>query len=224
MTIMEAIQARHSVRAYRDEPIDPAAAARLREEVAACNAEGGLHLQLVTDEPEAFASFLAHYGKFENVRNYVALVGKSGDKLDETLGWYGERLVLLAQTLGLNTCWVGLTFSKSVVKRACVIGPGEVLRGVIAVGPGATQGTAHRSRLVSDCCRAAGTPPAWFKAGVAAAMLAPTAVNQQRFRFTLEGESGVRAEALGGAYGRMDLGIVKYHFALAAGEENFRWV
>ncbi len=223
MTLLEAIEARHSVRAYRSEPIARDAAARLREEIAACNAEGGLHLQLITDEPVAFGGLMARYGRFSGVRNYIVLVGKKGRGLDERLGWYGERLVLLAQTLGLNTCWVGLTYSRGAGKKACAINAGETLRGVIAVGYGSTQGTAHRSRPLRECCRANGVMPEWFGNGMKAAMLAPTAINQQHFRFTLLTDGAVRAEATGGAYSRMELGISKYHFALAAGEENFRW-
>lgn len=223
MTLLEAIEARHSVRAYREEPIAPDAAARLREEIGRCNEEGGLHLQLITEEPAAFSGFLAHYGKFRGVRNYIALIGKKGEDLDERLGWYGERLVLLAQTLGLNTCWVGLTFSRGAGKKACTIGDGEVMRGVIAVGCGSTQGSAHRSRPIGDCCRVDGDMPDWFARGMEAAMLAPTAVNQQHFRFSLLPDGSVRAASTGGAYSRMDLGIARYHFACAAGEENFRW-
>lgn len=223
MTLLEAIEARHSVRAYRDEPIAPDALVRLREEIRACNEAGALHLQLITQEPTAFGGLMAHYGKFDNVRNYIALVGKKDAGLDERLGWYGERLVLLAQTLGLNTCWVGLTFSRRAGKRACVIAADETLCGVIAVGYGSTQGSAHRSRPLRECCHVDGEMPEWFARGMEAAMLAPTAVNQQRFRFTLLADGAVKAESTGGAYSRMDLGIVRYHFALAAGEQDFRW-
>lgn len=223
MTILEAMHTRHSVRAYQDRPIEPAALERLRAELTRCNEEGGLHLQLVTGEPDAFAGLMAHYGKFTGVRNYIALAGKKGKGLDEALGWYGERLVLLAQQLGLNTCWVGLTFSRSQVKKRVELGKGEALRLVAALGYGADAGTEHESRPLRECCRADGAMPEWFGRGMKAAMLAPTALNRQRFRFTLLPDGSVRAESLGGAYSKVDLGIVKYHFAQLAGEENFSW-
>lgn len=223
MTMLEALLARHSVRAYRDTPIDAAAADTLRAEIARCNQEGGLHLQLVTNEPNAFGGFMAHYGKFTDVHNYIALVGRKGRELDEKLGWYGERIVLLAQTLGLNSCWVGLTFSRSQAKKNVLVGKGEELRAVIALGYGENEGAEHESRPMRECCRAEGTMPEWFGRGMKAAMLAPTAVNQQRFRFTLLPDGSVKAESLGGAYSKVDLGIVKYHFAQLAGEENFVW-
>lgn len=58
-------------------------------------------------------------GFFSNVRNYVALIGKKDAALDEKIGYYGEKIALRAQQLGLNTCWVALTFSKGKSKNNC---------------------------------------------------------------------------------------------------------
>lgn len=220
MTILEAMEHRHAVRSYLDRPIPADIVAALQAEVEACNAEAGLHIQLITDEPRAFGSFTAHYGMFSGVKNYFALVGKKSDGLDEALGYYGERLVLQAQMLGLNTCWVALSFSRS--KCGAVIDAGEKLVIVIPVGYGATQGKPHKSKPMERLCSVSGTMPDWFRAGMEAAMLAPTAVNQQKFLLTLH-EDTVQARATGGFYSKVDLGIVKYHFELGAGKENFRW-
>lgn len=222
MTTLEAIQARHSVRSYRADPIPEDVKGRLNVEITACNREGGLHIQLVTEEPRAFDSGMARYGKFSGVRNYIALIGPKGDGLDEKLGWYGERLALLAQTLGLNTCWVALTFSKGAAKANSAVAAGEKLVCVLALGYGATQGVPHKSRPVDEVCRVTGTAPAWFAAGMEAALLAPTAVNQQKFLFTLD-NGRVSAKSTGGFYSKVDLGIVKYHFQVGAGKENFTW-
>lgn len=222
MDVFEAMKARHSVRKYLDKPIPAQAVARLRAEADACNRESGLHIQLVTEEPEAFDCAMAKYGSFSGVRNYLALVGPKGDGLDEKAGYYGERVVLLAQMLGLNTCWVGLTFSK---KKAHIdVGPGEKLALVAALGYGESQGTAHKDRPMEQLCKVSGEMPGWFRRGMEYAMLAPTAVNQQKFCFTLEPGGRVRAEASRGPFARLDLGIVKYHFELGAGKENFSWV
>ena len=107
MNLQEAIKARHSVRQYIDKPIEAEKIEQLQACIAECNREGGLHIQLVTNEPKAFAKGMAKYGKFSGISNYIAMICKKGD--DITLGYYGEKVVLLAQTLGLNTCWVGLT-------------------------------------------------------------------------------------------------------------------
>lgn len=223
----EAIVARHSVRAYTDEPIGQTDRQALQEEIDACNAEGNLHISLVCDEPQAFDSTLAHYGKFSNVRNYLVLAGKPAPDLDERCGYHGERIVLLAQRLGLNTCWVGLTFKKRFVKKA--LAPGEKLVIVIAIGHGETDGQARPSKFPADVSEPAQDAPAWFSNGVEAALLAPTAMNQQRFRFTLRSEEGddapvVDATAKAGAYTLVDLGIAKLHFEIGAGPERFTWV
>lgn len=220
MDLMEAMRARHSVRQYTDEPIADDATQALEKEIRQCNREGGLHFQLVLNEPKAFDGFMAHYGKFSGVRNYIALIGPKGPDLEEKCGYWGERLVLLAQQLGLNTCWVALTYSK--VRTAFTIQEGEKLCVVIALGYGKTQGTSHRSKPASAVTKADGPVPDWFQRGVEAALLAPTAMNQQKFTLTLEGDkASVRAGM--GVYTKMDLGIVRYHFELAAGREHCAW-
>lgn len=157
MELMEAIQQRHSVRQYTDEPIAADALAALQDEIAACNREGGLHIQLVANEPKAFDSTMAHYGKFSGVKNYIALVGPKGSQLDELCGYYGERLVLKAQQLGLNTCWVAMTYRK--IKSAFTVNSGEKLCIVIALGYGQTQGIPHKSKSVEQVSKADGRCP-----------------------------------------------------------------
>lgn len=220
MTIEEAIKARHSVRSYTDQKIDPSVADVLMHETELCNEESGLHIQLLIDYPGVFDGFLARYGKFKNVNNYLALIGKKDEALDEKIGWYGERLVLLAQQQGLNSCWVGATYSKS--KCPVIINHGEKLRCVVSLGYGESQGRVHKSKPLETLCKVEGAMPPWFQSGMEAALLAPTAMNQQRFLFTLS-ESSVTAVATGGFFSQVDLGIAKYHFELGAGKENFSW-
>ena len=221
MTEMEAIRVRHSVRQYLDIPLTPDELAALRAEVEDCNRESGLHIQLVTGEPKAFEGGMARYGKFGGVQNYFALVGKAGPDLQEKCGYWGERLVLKAQMMGLNTCWVALTFSK--VKSAYTLDGGEKLAAVIALGHGKTQGVAHKSKTMEEVSKTAGPAPDWFKAGIEAALLAPTAMNQQKFLFTLLEDGRVSAQPGHAFYVKMDLGIAKYHFEIGAGRESFQW-
>ena len=221
MTELEAIRARHSVRQYLNKPLKPDELAVLRAEVASCNQESGLHIQMVTNEPKAFEGTMARYGKFSGVQNYFALVGKAGPDLQEKCGYWGERLVLKAQSMGLNTCWVALTFTK--VKSAYTLGTGEKLAAVIALGHGATQGVPHKSKPMEELAKAEGPMPDWFRAGMEAVLLAPTAVNQQKFLFTLEADGRVSAQPGHAFYVKMDLGIAKYHFEVGAGKENVQW-
>lgn len=216
MDIFEAMEKRHSVRQYIEKPLGAEEALALSEEIKLCNEEGGLHIQLVKDEPKAFSGFMAHYGKFSGVTNYIALVGPKGPDLDEKCGYYGERLVLKAQELGLNTCWVALTYSK--IPGAFKVEKGEALTVVIALGYGKTEGVPHKSKAPEEVSNVSANSPEWFKNGVRAALLAPTAVNQQKFYFTLE-NGKVTAKAKTAFYSRVDLGIAKYHFELGAGRK-----
>lgn len=221
MNLMEAMEARHSVRQYENRALTEEAIAALQAEIDLCNRESGLHIQLVTNEPKAFDSFMAHYGKFSGVTSYIAMIGKKDSDLDEKCGYFGERLVLKAQQLGLNTCWVAMTYSK--IKTAFVIEKGEKLCIVIALGYGKTQGVPHKSKAIADVVTAGSEMPTWFKNGVSAALLAPTAMNQQKFRFTQEsGKVSVKAGI--GFYTKIDIGIVRYHFEIGAGKNNFEWV
>ena len=221
MDKIQAIKARHSVRAYTEESIPENVVKTLSDEVETINRESGLNIQLVTEEPQAFDSFLAHYGRFENVKNYFALVGKKGDDTDEKIGYYGERLVILSQTLGLNTCWVALTFSR---KKAKVnISEDESLVVVISLGYGKTQGAQHKAKGADKVSDLKDDDPDWYKRGVECALLAPTAVNQQKFYISRSGNSVSVTATGGGKMGRVDLGIVKHDFEIGAGKENFVW-
>lgn len=220
MELLEAMEQRHSVRSYNDKKIEGEVREQLQQKIKECNRESGLHMQLVLNEPKAFDGFMAHYGKFSGVTDYIALVGKKSEDLEEKCGYYGEKIVLYAQQLGLNTCWVALTFSK--VKGAYRVKPGEKLCLVIAIGYGTTQGVAHKSKTMEQVSEVNGTAPEWFEKGVKAALLAPTAINQQKFKFILKGNR-VNAEAGRGFYSKIDCGIAKYHFELGAGAGSFAW-
>ena len=228
MTIQEAIEARHSVRAYKNQPLSEDIVKQLEDKIVELNLEGQLHIQLICNEPKAFQGTMAKYGKFRNANNYIVMAGKKADDLDERVGYYGEHLVLLAQTLGLNTCWVGLSYSK--VPDTYVLGEDEKIACYIAIGYGETQGIGHKIKTVEQVSNATDITPAWFKKGVEAALLAPTAVNQQKFSFEYLGEENNRhkVRARKGfsmiGYTKMDLGIAKYHFEIGAGNVNFDWV
>ena len=232
MTLQEAMTVRHSVRQYLEKPIEAEKTEELNALIDECNCEGGTHMQLVTNEPKAFAGTMAKYGKFSGISNYFAMVCKKGD--DTTLGYYGEQVVLLAQSLGLNSCWVGLTFSKQ--PDSYEVCNDEHLVCLVPVGYGANQGIQHpQKKTIDDVCEDERTKnkeqglPEWFKKGVEAALLAPTAVNQQLFRFILRDGNKVEAKKAfsltnGLGYAPIDLGIVKCHFEIGAGKENFEWV
>lgn len=216
MTLEEAILNRHSVRAYKDAPIPAEVRQQLDACAEECSREGRVHISIHYDDPEGFDSRLAHYGSFRNVKNYIVLAGIKDGDFDLRCGYWGEKLVLYAQQLGLNTCWAALTFNKKKVKQ--LLAPGESLCMVIALGYGESQGKPHRGKGYGDVTDAQEAPE-WFKSGVEAALLAPTAVNQQKFRFSYaDGQAGLRVKGLGTCL-KTDLGIVKYHFEAVSGHE-----
>lgn len=228
MTILEAIEARHSIRAYKEQPLTEDVVRVLEEKIECFNQEGKLHIKLVTNEPKAFKGTLAKYGKFKNVSNYLVMAGKKSDDLDERVGYYGEHLVLLAQMLGLNTCWVGLSYSK--VPGTFVLANDEKIACYIALGYGETQGASHKVKTIEQVSNVSDITPSWFKRGVQAALYAPTAINQQKFYFEYVRVENNQHKVLAKkgfslvGYTHMDLGIAKCHFEIGAGKENFVWV
>lgn len=211
MEILEMMKSRHSVRQYKTQVIEEAKRAELNAYIEELNKESSLSIQIFYDEPKCFDSFMAHYGKFVNVTNYIAIIGNKNDQ--EKAGYYGEKLVLRCQEMGLNTCWVAMTHGKSQAK----IKKGQKQLILISLGYGETQGVAHKSKSL-DVLGHADQDVEWFKVGMEAASLAPTAMNQQKFVFELKNDI-VTAKSLGGFYSQIDLGIAKYHFEAATGHE-----
>lgn len=219
MDIMEAMENRHAVRQFTDKPLNEEAVAELQRQVERINQESGLHIQLIVNEPEAFQAGKPSYGNFKGCRNYFTLVGPKGK--DEEIGYYGEQLVLAAQALNINSCWVALTYKKG--KSQGNIAPGEKRYMVIALGYGQTQGSPHKSKPISKISDCKPDDPEWYRRGVEATLLAPTAMNQQKFTLTRHGDK-VSAKAGMGTHAKTDLGIVKYHFEVGSGKDHSVWV
>lgn len=223
MTELQAIRMRHSVRKYQDRPLDATMISKLQEEICRLNNEGDLRMQLVLNEKKAFQGILS-YGKFSNVSNYIMVVGKKSESLDYRAGYYGEKLVVYAEQLGLNTCFVGLTYKR--IDGAFHLGDDEKILVCIAIGYGDEKGIKrHKIKRPDQVSNVNEASPEWFKAGVDAALLAPTAVNQQKFYFELIMENKVRpckGRSLVG-YTKIDLGIAMCNFEIGAGKNNFKW-
>ena len=222
VTELEAVRARRSIRKYSDEKMPEDKVLLLEGKLRELNGASGLHMQLVLDHPETFRHFLAHYGGFRQARDYIALVGKTEDGLEEKCGYYGEQFVLFAQTLGLGTCWIGGTFSKR--KTVFSVEEGEKLCLILSVGIPDEEGHVHRSRTFEEVTKTMDEIPEWFRNGVEAALLAPTAINQQKFTFVLEKPDKVRIVMGKGPFIRVDEGILRCHFEIGAGKENFVWI
>ena len=284
MNLLEAMEQRHAIRAYTDEPVDQAILDILRAEIDACNQESGLHIQMAAGLDDALLGLKTHYGRFTGVHNAIALIGRAerggaaddamvdaaGHKtatdpaagvaesgsaaiatpnnaataawhkstavdeaatdageitLQERVGYYGERLALRAVQLGLETSWAVLDDADTAEHPWWCLHPGEKIVWVLTFGHGARPGGRRRSKPIEELCRIPDgmTMPDWFRAGMEAAMLAPTSLSQQPFLFTLHKDGTVSAEATEGLFAHVGLGCAKYHFEVGAGRENVRW-
>ena len=213
MTEIEAIQVRHSVRAYQNRKIEQEKVDQLKALIDMVNADGNLHLQFIEDAGNTFKRFLSKVMGLSSAPSVIACVGPDDDTLDERIGYYGEKIVLAAQCMGLNTCWAG-TFQKNGVPAE--IRAGERLVIVIAIGYGEHQGKQRKSKTPEQISSVQEARTDWFDFGVEMALRAPTAINQQSFEIRLNEDGSVDFTDKGGPFSKVDLGIVKYHFTVGA--------
>lgn len=209
MTEIQAIMERHSVRSYEKKKIEAEKLQQLNALIEQVNKEGDLHLQLLEDAGKTFGRLLSKAMGLGSAPSVIACVGKDDATLEERIGYYGERVVLAAQMLGLNTCWAG-TFSKE--NTPAKVENGERLVIVIALGYGVTPGKPRRSKKPEQVSVAGNAAPEWFSYGVELALMAPTAINQQKFEITLNPDETVSFRDKGGVFSKVDLGIIRYHF------------
>lgn len=225
MDILEVMKKRHSVRNFSEEPLSKENVEFIENMIREINSQTGLHLQLMVNEKVSFASFLGAitYGNFKNVNNYIAMVSNDDDNSLEKLGYYGEKIVLALTERGLGTCWVAGSLSKSRTKAEK--NDNEKLNLIIMVGNIGKEGTAHKSKSIEELSILNGKEmPDWFKRGMEAVTLAPSAMNQQKVKFELLDDNKVKIYTEKGSEIQVDKGIAKYHFEIAAGKENFEWI
>jgi hypothetical protein len=218
MTIKEAISVRHVVRKYVDKPIPAEILEKLNARIAENNSGYGLEMKLKIDDDKAFNAIIKMI-LAKGVRNYLILAASETPDAEVKLGYSGIDVALYAQTLGLNSWWVGSTFSRGAMEKES---GSRMVAGVIVIGYGATQGVPHKSKTAAMVSMYQGQAPVWFQEGVQAALLAPTAMNRQRFMINGK-DNHVSMECNNGTYSDVDLGILKYHFEVGAGRDNFVW-
>lgn len=209
------IRERHSVRDYDDLALTQWQIDALNKLIKEINKETGLEFSLHTHE-DIFSHWILGYGIIKNCKNYLRFAGKSSESLLEKVGYYGEMLILKAQRLGLNTCWVGGTYRKKDVLGDS----SSTLVCVAALGVGKTEGTQSKSKPLSSYYEGENVPE-WFLKGMEAVSLAPSAVNQKKWMFKYLGGKWVEAESHGKHFNEVDLGIAKLHFELGSGKKVF---
>ena len=230
MDIIEAIGKRISCRAFASRAIEQEKLDALRDEIDRANELSGLHFQLYGPREDGTAIDMSPKMFAGNPPCYAALAGRKGPLEKEKLGYYGERFVLLAETLGLSTCWVASTYDRSTTRVE--LGADEVLHDVVPIGYAPEKmplkqrtiraGIRKRSKSLEDLY-AGPTPlaqaPEWIQACVDAVWKAPSAVNEQPVVFAQDAPGApVRARLSRVKTGmeHTDLGIAKYHFQVIA--------
>jgi hypothetical protein len=218
MDLKEAMQKRHMVRKYIDKSLPDDLINRINERISMNNEKHKLSMKLMINNNKGVNSIMKLI-MAKGVNNFIILAGDNSENLDERLGYSGADIMLYAQTLGLNTWWVGGTFNRSVSQYV----ENKKVTGIIAIGYGESQGKPHKSKMVEDVSKYNGTViPSWFISGVDGALLAPTALNKQDFMIIGDGNK-VKIECDNGIFTGSNVGLIKYHFELGAGKENFEW-
>lgn len=213
MSYIDAIESRHSVRNYRPDRIEDSKVEKIRQMIDEINKEGNLHLQFIENAGNTYNKLLNRAMGLGSAPSVIGCVGADDETLDQRVGYYGEKLVLELQEMGLNTCWAG-TFNRKNIPVE--VGEGERLVISIAVGYGKDHGKPHKSKSAEQVIEAKGERPYWFNRGVEMALLAPTAVNQQKFLICLNADHSVDIVDKGGILSQVDVGIVMRHFEIGS--------
>lgn len=214
------MEKRHTVRKYLDKPLDMDLIGLLNNRIERNNCVYNLTFKLITNNSDGLSS-LARLMSNNSVQNYIILAGKDNSDLDKKIGYCGADLILYAQSLGLNTWWCGGMFNgKNALKH--LDNKAVRVNGVIAIGYGKTQGVPHKSKTADQVSHFKGDAPGWFKSGIKALLLAPSALNRQPYIVNGEGNK-VSLKVKSGTFSQVDLGIGKYFFELGAGKSNFEW-
>lgn len=214
------MEKRHTVRKYLDKPLDMDLIGLLNDRIERNNCVYNLTFKLITNNSDGLSS-LARLMSNNSVQNYIILAGKDNSDLDKKIGYCGADLILYAQSLGLNTWWCGGMFNgKNALKH--LDNKAVRVNGVIAIGYGKTQGVPHKSKTADQVSHFKGDAPGWFKSGIKALLLAPSALNRQPYIVNGEGNK-VSLKVKNGTFSQVDLGIGKYFFELGAGKSNFEW-
>lgn len=214
------MEKRHTVRKYLDKPLDMDLIGLLNDRIERNNCVYNLTFKLITNNSDGLSS-LARLMSNNSVQNYIILADKDNSDLDKKIGYCGADLILYAQSLGLNTWWCGGMFNgKNALKH--LDNKAVRVNGVIAIGYGKTQGVPHKSKTADQVSHFKGDAPGWFKSGIKALLLAPSALNRQPYIVNGEGNK-VSLKVKNGTFSQVDLGIGKYFFELGAGKSNFEW-
>jgi hypothetical protein len=151
--ITDLIKARYSCRTYRKQPLEMELQQRLAS-FAASTSSGpfGTHprfeLIAATAQDRAALKGLGTYGFIKGATAFLVGATRDAEKSMEDYGYLLERIILLATDLGLGTCWLGGSFTKSSFAKKISTRRGELVPAVVSVGY-----AAERPSLVDSVIR-----------------------------------------------------------------------
>lgn len=137
--VTEVIEQRFSCRTYFEKPIKEDKRQMLAEFISS-NGIGPLgtpvRLKLVaaTEQDRSFLKGLGTYGIIRGATGFIIGAVRHSKNNLEDYGYLMERVVLFATDIGLGTCWLGGTFTRSrFAKKISAIG-GEIVPAVASIG------------------------------------------------------------------------------------------
>lgn len=183
---------------------------------------------------DIFKGFLGKYGKIKDAPSVIAFVGIKNDPfINEKIGYTGEGVILEATALGLSTCWVAGFFRPEIVSKIIKISKDERVFAVSPLGYSPEKwtfeeklmtgfGSSHKRKplreLLLEMDDSKLTIP--IKTILEAARLAPSAVNRQPWRFSVESDGlVVLTDNTNDTFNiskRLDCGIAMLHMEVAS--------
>jgi len=232
----DAVSKRRSIRQYAPKPVEAVNLEAMRRVCMEFRPFQSARAVLVNDPPEeVFWGIPGGYGKVSGAPALMAFVGDmQSPDVQEALGYTGEGVILEATALGLATCWVGGFFWPKRAAAVANVAPNERVLAVTPIGyarEGASLeekamsrfGRNWQRRPLSELVSGLGEKdwPAWMKAALEAARLAPSAMNRQPWRFqvdkgsvTVSADSAVNPTMV--VSKRLDCGIAMLHIEIGA--------
>lgn len=233
---LAAVPTRHSRRTYLEQPVNAGSLDTMERCAAAlASISEGVRLEVVRRlKVDIFKGVVGGYGKVKGASSALVFIGEGGAfGVDQRIGYLGEAMVLEAMRLGLDTCWVGGFFDAGRTATHVRLAEGERIYAVSPLGLVPDEKTAgekmmsavarsHKRKPLEVIAPGAGpeTWPAWAMKGLKAARAAPSAVNRQPWRFSMQ--EGLVHVTFDGTVDtpkiskRLDCGIAMLHFELAA--------
>ena len=226
---IEAIEKRHSRRAYKQKPLGAEIKQVISQMVDAVNESAGLDFIFIDDATPFFKIFT---GKF----SMIVVAGPDTQKAREDCGYYGESIVLQCVYHGLGTCWVSGTYNENKVYETVNLVSEKRIYAVITIGYAKDNysliektmynATHKKSKTYQDMFEACDAKlPEEYAYGMKLVEKGPSAVNRRPVKFRYE--NGVLSGYVDEPYSdkSVDFGIAKLHFLIGVKSKgiNGKW-